>query len=186
MENISFEEIREILRDLSKSQKETEAKFKETDARLKKIEMLISDTGKQIGGISNNSGYFTEQSFAESLKEKKSIGGINFDEVEINLKHRRNGLTDRFDIVWYNSDSVGIVEVKHVADKGDLTTLIERKAPNFRILYPEYADYKLYLGLAGLSFFNEDVKKQGIAAGVAILEAKGDHAEITADNMRVL
>ena len=191
MENISFEEIKEILRDVAKSQKETDAKFKETDkkfketdARFKKTETLISDIGKQVGGISNNNGYFAEQFFAQSLKDKKSIGGINFDEVETNLKHKRKGLTDEFDIVLYNGDSVGIVEVKYVADKGDLTTLIERKAPNFRILYPEYADYKLYLGLAGLSFLNEDVKKQGIAAGVAILEAKGDHAEITADNMK--
>ena len=199
MENISFEEIKEILREnalgmaeLRQSQKETDAMFKETraqmketDARFKKTETLISDIGKQMGGISNNNGYFAEQFFAQSLKEKKSIGGINFDEVETNLKHKRRGVTDEFDIVLYNGDSVGIVEVKYVADKGDLTTLMERKAPNFRILYPEYADYKLYLGLAGLSFLNEDVKRQGIAAGVAILEAKGDHAEITADNMKV-
>ena len=184
MENISFEEIKEILRENALGMAELRQSQKETDAKFKKTETLISDIGKQMGGISNNNGYFAEQFFVQSLKDKKSIGGINFDEVEINLKHKRKGVTDEFDIVLYNGDSVGIVEVKYVADKGDLTTLIERKAPNFRILYPEYADYKLYLGLAGLSFLNEDVKKQGIAAGVAILEAKGDHAEITADNMK--
>ena len=184
MENISFEEIKEILRENALGMAELRQSQKETDAKFKKTETLISDIGKQMGGISNNNGYFAEQFFAQSLKEKKSIGGINFDEVETNLKHRRKGVTDEFDIVLYNGDSVGIVEVKYVADKGDLTTLMERKAPNFRILYPEYADYKLYLGLAGLSFLNEEVKKQGIAAGVAILEAKGDHAEITAENMK--
>ena len=99
MENISFEEIKEILRENALGMAELRQSQKETEAKFKKTEILISDIGKQMGGISNNSGYFTEQSFAESLKEKKSIGGINFDEVEINLKHKRKGVTDEFDIV---------------------------------------------------------------------------------------
>ena len=112
------------------------------------------------------------------------MGGINFDEIETNLKHKRKGLTDEFDIVLYNGDCIGIVEVKYVADKADLRILLEKKASNFRYLYPEYADYKIYLGLAGLSFDNDQVKEDGIAAGVVILEAIGSHTEISADNMK--
>ena len=207
MENeITFEEIKTLFKEVAASQKETEARFKdieagfketearfkETDAKVRAMASRVDETSasvrevsKQLGGIGNSNGYFAEQFFAHSLREKKTMGGVQFDEVEVNLKHKRKGIIDEFDIVMYNGDSIAIVEVKYVAAVGDLKNLIEKKVPNFKYLYPEYAGYKIYLGLAGLSFENDLVKKQGTEAGVAILEAKGDHAEITADNMKV-
>jgi hypothetical protein len=213
MENeITFEEIKTLFKEVATSQKETEARFKdieagfkETEARFKEIQAefketdakvramaaqvnetsaIVREVSKQLGGIGNSNGYFAEQFFAHSLREKKTMGGVQFDEVEVNLKHKRKGIIDEFDIVMYNGDSIAIVEVKYVAAVGDLKNLIEKKVANFKYLYPEYAGYKIYLGLAGLSFENDLVKKQGTEAGVAILEAKGDHAEITADNMK--
>lgn len=191
MENISFDDIKEILREnaigmaeLRKSQQEVREMFKETDAKFKETSAEIKELAKQLGGIGNSNGFFAEQFFAQSLTNKKSLGGIKFDEIETNLKHKRKGLTDEFDIVMYNGDSIAIVEVKYIAAASHLANLLDKKATNFKYLYPEYAGYKIYLGLAGLSFENNQVKEMAIAAGVAVLEAKGDHAEIIADNMK--
>ena len=188
METTSFEEIKEILKvnalEMAEYRKNREEAELELRAKFKQTDEQISALGKQLGGIGNSNGYFAEQFFVQSLKNKKSLGGINFDEIETNLKHKRKGLTDESDIVLYNGDCIGIVEVKYVADKADLRILLEKKASNFRYLYPEYADYKIYLGLAGLSFDSDQVKEDGIAAGVVILEAIGNHTEISADNMK--
>ena len=48
-----------------------------------------------------------------------------------------------------------------------------KKAETFRILCPDYKDYKIYLGLATLAFYPEleqECKKQGIA----IIKQVGD------------
>lgn len=144
----------------------------------------ISEVAKRWEELGLSTKYFTQDFFTESLTELKAAGMIEFEDIQVNLKHKRKDITDEFDIVMYNGDSIAIVEVKYVAAASDLKNLIEKKAPNFKYLYPEYAGYKIYLGLAGLSFDNENIKQLGSEAGIAILEAKGDHAEIIADNMK--
>ncbi len=61
--------------------------------------------------------------------------------------------------------------------------LIDNKANNFRTLFPDFKDYKIYLGLASFSFYPEleNFAKQN---GVAILKQKGDVVEIEADNLK--
>ena len=123
METTSFEEIKEILKvnalEMAEYRKNREEAELELRAKFKQTDEQISALGKQLGGIGNSNGYFAEQFFVQSLKNKKSLGDINFDEIETNLKHKRKGLTDESDIVLYNGDCIGIVEVKYVADKAD-------------------------------------------------------------------
>jgi len=139
---------------------------------------------RQLGGIGNTNGEFAENFFYSSLQQKMELGGVKFDHIERNVKGRFRNLTDEFDIVLYNGDSVGILEVKNNVKSSNIKQLMTTKLQNFKTLNPGYADAKIYLGIAGFTFENVDVKKEAKAAGFAVLEVQGDHHEADTSSMK--
>ncbi len=163
---------------------ETEAQMKRTDAQIARNESKLTSMGIQLGGITDNAGMTTEEYFYNSMSDNPILGGIRFDTIRKNIHTKTRRLEDEYDIVLYNGDSIGLIECKYKAHENDLKKLIEKKVGNFRELYPDYKDYKIYLGLASFSFYPEleELAKQN---GVAILKQKGGVMEIEADNLKV-
>ena len=160
----------------------TDAKIDRTDAHLKEASDIIKRVSKTVGNISNNNGSIAEEYFYNSLKAKPILGKIKYDRVDRNIKGNIPSIVDEFDIVMYNGDSIALIECKSKAHTNDLKKLIDQKADNFRKLFPYYKDYKIYLGLASFSFYDE-LKAMAKEKGIAILKNKGDVPEIEADNL---
>ena len=70
-----------------------------------------------------------------------------------------------------------IVEVKQKVHPNDISDLIERKIPNFRILFPEYAHKKIVGCLAGLVVPN-DVQELAENSGLLVLSQSGEDIAI--------
>lgn len=204
-----IDRIEKAIEELVASQKKTDAQLAKTDAQLAKTDVQLSKTDaqlaesrkmvdikfaelaesqkemqRQLGGIGNTNGEFAENFFFSSLPQKMKLGGIKFDYIERNVKRRVRNLTDEFDIVLYNGDSVGLLEIKNTVKAAHVNQLLTTKLQNFRILNPEYADAKIYLGVGGFTFENEAVKANAKAAGVIVLEVQGDHFEADIENMQ--
>ena len=58
----------------------------------------------------------------------------------------------------------------------DIDRLINKKYPNFKILYPEYKDYNHHLGLASF-FISDETKEKALNNNVMILQRKGEVLE---------
>jgi hypothetical protein len=172
----TLQEIKEILKELALSQKDTEIKFKETDAKFKELHRQFSDIG-----LSN--GEAAESFFYNSLEDNKMLGNVKFDEIAKNIKQKRHRTEDEYDIFLENGNSVGIFEVKYKVTKDHINKLIEKKASNFRILFPDYTDYKLYMGIAGLSF-EANVEKMATDNGLVVLKQKGDVLQVNSSQMK--
>ena len=56
---------------------------------------------------------------------EQNFFGEKFDDIEKNLKNRRNGLTDEYDIVMYNHSSIALIEVKYKAQMKNLPEVEE-------------------------------------------------------------
>jgi len=162
---------------------ETEAQMKETSAQMKRTDATLERMGITLGNHTNNSGSITEEYFYNSLKAKPVLGGVRYDRVDRNIKGVIPKVEDEFDIVMYNGDSIALIECKSKAHETDLRKLIDNKASNFRTLFPDYKDYKIYLGLASFSFYDE-LKEMAKEKGIAILKNTGDLPEIEADNLQ--
>jgi hypothetical protein len=165
-----------------KRQAEYQAEAKKRQARL---ETMMSEMSKNITGISDSNGLFAEEFFLNTLSEKKEFAGIHFDEVEDDFKGTRKQpdgkrVKDQFDIVMTNAASVAVVEVKYRAWKYDVETLAGRKVENFKILFPEYNGFKIYLGLAALAF-EEGVAEEARKYGVGLLQQVGETMEYATD-----
>ena len=157
-------------------QKKNELQFARTDKTLERI-------GITLGNVTNNIGSITEEYFFNCLIEKPVLGGVKYDKVRRNISGVGLKSEDEFDIVMYNGDSIALIECKNKAHKNDLMKLIEKKAANFKDVFPNFKDYKIFLGLASFSFYPE-LEEMAKENGVAILKQKGDVVEIEADNLK--
>lgn len=165
---------------LQKSQLETDAQLKRTDEQLasfiakqEKGEAQLAETKRILSGIGINLGQAAEDFFAHSLQKNKKLGKVKFDAVALQLKGHKGKVQDEFDVVMYNGNSVGLVEVKHKVHPADVEQLITRKLPNFRALFPAYQGAAFYLGIAGMSI-PQEVVEIAENEGVAVLRQVGD------------
>jgi hypothetical protein len=162
-----------LLQETAQLQKESDKKW---EKRMKKLEELT-------GSLANNQGSFAEEYFFNSFEDgKKNFFGEKFDVIEKNLKSFWQGLKDEYDIVMYNHASVALIEVKYKAHLNDIPTVL-KKAETFRILFPNYKDFKIYLGLASLSFYPE-LEEECINQGIAVIKQVGDTVVINDTNLK--
>jgi hypothetical protein len=163
----------------------TDAQIAKTDTQIAKVSAQIGELTKNINGISDSNGMFAEELFFNTLSEKKVFAGIHFDDVTdqfSGIKKMPDGkrLQDQFDIVMLNDVSAAIVEAKYRAREADVEKLVEKKVNNFKILFPDYKDLKIYLGLAALAFEDKAVEKAR-EYGIGLLQQVGDTVEYAAD-----
>ncbi|MDX2195338.1 MAG: hypothetical protein NW207_02885 [Cytophagales bacterium] len=163
----------------------TDAQLAKTDASIQALqkshaetEAQVKETSRILSNIGFNLGIVAEEYFYHAMVDRPVLGGITFDTVEANIKSRTKTAEDEFDIVMYNGDSIGLIEIKHKVHPSDLVTLTTQKVQNFRSLFPDYKDYKIYLGIAGMSV-PEEVAKQAQSKGIAVLRQKGEVTEIS-------
>ena len=139
---------------------------------------------EEMGRWSNNQGCFAEEYFYNSFDYgEQNFFGEHFDTIEKNLKQKTKKLKDEYDIVLYNNTSVAIIEVKYKAHKNDVAQVL-KKAETFKILCPDYKDFKIYLGLASMAFYPE-LEQECIDQGIAIIKQVGDTVVICDEHLKV-
>jgi len=167
-------EMREANARFEKEMQESRAEYR---PRIKKLEELT-------GSWANNHGSFAEEYFFNSFENgKQNFFGEQFDEIVKNLTHFWQGLKDEYDIVMYNHTSVAIVEVKYRAHINDIPKVL-KKADTFRVLFPNYQGFKIYLGYASMSFYPE-LEQECINHGIAIIKQVGDTVVINDKSLKV-
>ena len=167
-------ELKESRADFDRRMKESKAGF---DREMEKI-------NKTLGGWANNQGSFAEEYFFNSFENgKKNFFGEKFDDVDKNLKGFWQGIKDEYDIVLYNHTSVALIEVKYKAHENDIPSVI-KKAETFRILFPVYKEFTIYLGLASLSFYPE-LEQECIKQGIAVIKQVGDTVVVNDKYLKV-
>ena len=177
----TFESVWASLQEVAQLQRESRVDFEKSksdfDRRMKELQ-------KTLGGWAHNHGSFAEEYFFNSFENgKKNFFGEKFDKIKKHLTHFWQGLEDEYDIVLYNHVSVAIIEVKYKAHINDIPDVL-KKAETFRILFPNYKDFKIYLGLASMSFYPE-LEQECINKGIAIIKQVGDMVVISDGHLKV-
>ncbi|MFW6308342.1 MAG: hypothetical protein ACOC08_06865 [Campylobacterales bacterium] len=170
------QELRDLVTETFKGIKELKESQVKTDAQLAKTDAKLNKVAEMLGNIGNNQGDVAEEFFYNTLADKKVLAGVRYDFVDHNWRHRVGNVTDEFDIVMVNGEDVAIIEVKYKAHDRDLDKLINKKYKNFKLLYPQYRDFKHHLVLATFNI-NEELKERALEEGVVVLQRKGDTVE---------
>jgi hypothetical protein len=157
----------------------------ERDADHKQLKISLRNMTKEIGGIGKGNGGFAEEYFFNSLKNNMELFGEKFDTIAKNVPAGADdsNLDSEFDIVYYNSKSVAIVEVKYRAQFFHVLDTFD-KANSFRNNYPKYANHRIYLALAAM-FFDDEVEAECIHDGIAVIKQEGGNVVINDKNLKV-
>ncbi|GBU24858.1 hypothetical protein R83H12_01493 [Fibrobacteria bacterium R8-3-H12] len=175
------QELKDLVASFAEDLKEIAALQKETDRQIKAV-------NKQIGGISNSNGDFAEEFFYNSLEKTMAFAGVHFDVISNHFGGKKTmpdntEIKAQFDIVLHNGDSLALIEAKYKADVEDVKELVEKKVPNFRFLYPKYAECKLYLGIGSLVLKGR-VVQEAKKLGIGLMKQRGDAVEYKTDWVR--
>jgi hypothetical protein len=144
---------------------------------MAKNEHLFGMTKREIAGIGDGNGMFAEDVMFGAVEKDKIFAGVQFDEVRRGMEGDEvlpNGKKIRaeFDVVLLNGTSVALIEAKYRVRRDDLERLIYVQLPKFRRVFPQYRDFKIYLGLGGMSF-NDGVMEEALLRGVGTLKFDG-------------
>jgi len=203
MENIAMqpatpETVWAILQETARRQEITDRQMQETDRRMQETDRMMKENekfrietekrwkelSKQLGGMANNQGDFAEEYFFNSFENgKTNFFGEKFDVIKKKVTSVWQEIEDEYDIVLYNHASVAIIEVKYKAHINDIPEVL-KKAETFRILFPYYKNFKIYLGLASMSFYPE-LEQECINQGIAVIKQIGDTVVINDTNLKV-
>jgi len=151
----------------------------------KKMDESIKAMQQELGGMGKSNGEIAESYFVNSFTNSMQFAGQKYDEIDHNLsrKNKKLNLQGEYDLVLYNCTSVAIIEIKYKAREKDIEDLL-KKAPIFKQLYPQYANYSLYLGLAAFHI-NRKVEKESKEKGIALIKQVGDSMVIYDDYLKV-
>lgn len=145
------EDIWNILRELADSQKETNRKFQEIALESKATDRKLKELGKQIGGLGEKFGSFTEGLALPSMEKilRKRFG---MEVVSPSVRVSKGGEHIEIDVLAYANGKLNrayIVEVKSHPREESITqiqTLLKR----FRDYFPEHKDKAVYGILAAV------------------------------------
>jgi len=117
-----------------------------------------------------------------------TFAGIHFDVISNKFGGKKTmpdntEIKAQFDIVLHNGDSLALIESKYKADEEDVKEMVEKKVPNFRVLYPDFARYKLYLGIGSL-VLKDKVIQEAKKLGIGLMMQRGDAVEYKTDWVR--
>jgi len=181
-------QLKELIKENDRQLKE---RIKETDRQVEENHKLLNKIAKEneklnniVGGIGNSNGFYAEDVFYSSFAKTRTIKNMMFDCIYRNLGCRKNGLEDEFDIVCLNTSVAVIIETKYNYHPNDVASVL-RKVDNFRMLYPQYKDYNIFGGIAGLSIRKEtiDVARQ---LGLFVFTQEGNDIKILNDQVKEL
>ena len=187
----SFQEIRQMLaenaiqlRELKISQAQTDEQMKKTDEQMKRTDQKLEKLSKELGNIGNNNGAVAEEFFWNALKNIKEFKGIKVDFADRNVYRQKGLLADEFDAVLWNGSSVIIVETKYKIHPNLIEKIKEKKIPNFKKLFSDKADHKIYYAIAGFAI-PDQVAEEAKQEGFFVIKQFADSENIIIENNEI-
>ena len=170
-----------------RERKKSNAEFEKQHAKSKaEFDRQIKEINKSIGGISESNGDMAEATIFNSLERDMTFAGIKFDDIEKNVQvvdtEKLKTLTE-LDVIMRNGDALAIIESKYKVRKKDVKELYKNKINLAKQYYPKLANYKIILGVGGMSF-DDDAIDEANENGIGIIKVVGDKVEFYTDNVK--
>jgi len=171
---------------IASSKEETDAKIAASDAKLAaafaRLDAVVEGTTAELAGLSVSAGRAVESMAFDFFDKRMAFAGVTFDDIECGV-NRKKKLPDgkkvqgQYDVVLYNGAAIALIEAKNRVRMEDLDKLINEQMPRFKLFFPQYKDFKFYLGLCGMSF-EDGVEETALCKGIGTLKLSGDALEI--------
>jgi hypothetical protein len=181
-----IEALKETFKEIAEDRKQAAEERKQSAEERKAIDKQIKAMQDEIGGMGKTDGEVAQELIFNSLKRDMTFAGIEFDDILpfANKYSKKLEIKAEYDALLLNCDTAGIVEIKQKVRLKDVLKLNQQRVDDFRKLYKEYADYKIILGIAGLTFEKQAIKEIE-ERGIVIIKLAGDKLEYNTDNIKI-
>lgn len=158
--------------------------FKETDERIARLhretQKEIDKVAKQLGGVTESLGRFSEQGVLAAVKQLFDKRGIPLNHLYRNLTGPLNGETMETDVIGVGPEHAVLIEVKLRLRQADIKEFLEKKMPRFFKFFPNLRRPVLYGGVAGMSI-DEDADRFAYKQGLFVITQSGENLRIIND-----
>jgi len=173
-------ETQRSLRELRAELKEIEER---ADRRCKKMDARIDKLARLYGDVSKNIGLHAESFFQDALETSLRFGDLKFDDFKRNLAYSKRKNCE-IDFALVNGDSLALIEIKNRIHPKFVEELATKKLTQFRKFQTTYANYRVYLGVAGFSF-DPEVLVEAKKYGVGVIRQVGDAVQVDKGRLKV-
>ena len=162
--------------------KETEAIKKESEAIRKETDIIRKDTEANINGLSskyknlgNNIGQTFEEGMINGLMKSEYFLKNKFDKAfpRMVAKNKKNVPVMEVDMVFVNTTTLAIVDLKHGVTNEDLDDIVQNRIPNFRKYFNNFRNFDIIVYLGGGAISKKVVDKAK-KLGLGILRPSND------------
>jgi len=152
---------------------------------IQELSEKLKKTDEIVNGIAKSNGDMAEQTIYNSLERDMTFAGVEFEDIDKNRKRKSKSLKleGEYDVVMENGNTIAIIETKYKVRKKDVSELLTQKLDSFRKLFPYYSDYKILLGVGGMSF-DDDAIKEAKENGIGIIKIIGDKVEYHTEGIK--
>ena len=170
---VEIQEIKQLLKELVLSQKETDIKFKETDNKFKETDKRIIAAFDLFEG---QRGKLMESLVEGDLIKLLQTKGINVHDTSMRRKGNYEGNNYEFDIIAHNGTEIVIVEVKTTLKTQDVKAFVQ-KLKQVRVWLDEYKNFTVY---GAIAFLKADSGSEMFAQSekLFVIKATGNSAMI--------
>jgi chromosome segregation ATPase len=176
-----FKETREQFREVRKLQQENSEQLKqvrklqqETDEQMRKTDRKIKELGKQIGGLADKFGSFTEGLALPSM-EKILTKQFKMEVISPRVRVRKGGEEMEIDVLAYSNGRINrayVVEVKSHA-KEEAIEQLKNILDRFRHFFPEHQNKQVY-GILTAVDMSADVRNKALQEGLYVARIHND------------
>ena len=147
---------------------------KELKVSLLETRKVVADLSKNVGGVNNSLGLFTESLFSTGLDEKFNELGYPFTKQGPHVKFKEDGkVIAEADYFLENGDYAMAVEVKTELKESDVNEHMQRIAA-IRRYFDARNDKRILLGAVAGGIINDNVLKYALKQGLYVITQSGD------------
>jgi len=165
-----FDELRQIIKESRADWEKGMEELRDEIGRISKSNELLAED-------------LAEEYFYKSFeKSKLNFFGENFDVICRGMNAKKNGVKVEYDIVLINCTSICIIEAKYKGHPERINQILKH-AQTIREFFPMFANHKIYLAIAALSF-PKDAEKHFLKKGIAVIKQIGDTIVIKDEHLK--
>ena len=100
---------------------------------------------------------------------KRTFFGVEFDDIDVEFYPWNQDIErHEYDLVMFSETAVAIIEIEYKACVKDIAYILEKVAA-FKLLTPDYANCKIYVGLVTQSF-SPELEQECIKQGIIVIK----------------
>ena len=168
--------IKEIFKELAKLQRETDKQLKETDRMIKELSLEVKKTTRSVAELNGVWKSYSEKIIFDNIEDALKNAGFQDFAISKGIKRRKGDKEIEIDFLAVGDGYVVVVETKTSLKVKDVRKFVKKLKDKFLEFFPEFRNYRIYGAVVGINL-QDGVEKFAFKNGLMVFRYK-DKGEV--------